>query len=377
VPFLIEVLIKNIIIFSEICDTILGNIMTEESIQSCYRRSIEQALLINNADIIDQVSQLAKLLAVNKSFVYEIGLDEFTEAEIIQRLQLLVAFVLAMYNAAEAILKNLKFKDLDERAIAIIGSRIGLMPVPDIIEGIISQEEYSKSCYIMHYLGLADESVKGWEDMNLSEHFFEICLCVFREEMKLDSTELRLIDLEIIEKITSRSIMGVTFKGVFSYIKWELDNIAALKKVVLYPKKSLGPVTNLREYPLLYLYFDDFNEIFISWNKGYFELWKHDSDIRSREYSREEIIQDEKLFLKLYKNNLLRLRLWDGKELFKKIEENYWDRIINPEKYTNELYYNSDSDPEIITKMKELRYEIDRELDAIKLRYGLTSFKNT
>jgi len=348
------------------------NIMTNEFTIEFYRRSVEQALLINNADIIDQTSQIAKLLAKNKSFVYEIGLDEFEEDEIIQRLQLLVAFVLAMYNAAEAIFKNIEYKTIDERAIAIIDIRIGLMPVSDIIERKISQEKYAEQCYLWHLMEMADESVKKWDDMELSERFFEICLCVFREELKLDKPEWHLLEPEL-EKISSRSILGAAFKGVFSYIKWEIDDIAAIKKVVLYPKKSLGPDSNLRGYPLLYLYFDDFQEIISAWNKSYFELWKHESDIRSCKYLREEIMQDEKLFLELYKNNLVRLRLWDGTELFKDIEENYLDRIKNSAKYANELSFKSDSDPELITMMKELRNEIDKKLNAIKLRYGITN----
>jgi hypothetical protein len=350
--------------------------MTIEFTVDFYRRSIEQALIINNSNIIDQASQLANQLAKNKSFVYEIGLDEYEEDVIAQRLRLLVAFILAMYNAAEAIIKNIKYKTLDERAIAIIDNRIGLMSVPLIAEGKTSQEKYAEHCYLMHLLKMTDESVKNWEDMKLSEQFFEICLCVFREELKLEMPDLHLFQPQF-EEISSRRILGSAFKGVFLYVKWELDDIAAIKKVVLYPKKSRGPDSNLKEYPLLYLYFDDFSEIAIAWNKQHFELWKHDSDIRSCKYSREKIMQDEKLFLELYKNNLLRLRLWDGTEIFKKIEENYWNRIKNPAKYADDISFRSDMDPELIAMRKELRNKINNLINAIKLRYGLTTIENT
>ncbi len=356
------------------------NIMTNEFTTGFYRRSVEQALLINNANIIDQAFQIANQFAKNKSFVYEIGLDEFEEDEIIQRLQLLVAFVLAMYNAAEAIFKNIEYKTMDERAIAIIDNRIDLMSVPFIIEGKISQRKYVELCYFKHLLNMADESVKNWEDMKLSEQFFEICLCVFREELNLDRPDLHLLVPEL-EEISSRSILGAAFKGVFSHIKWELDDIAAIEKVVLYPKEVLGPDSNLRGYPLLYLYFDDFDEISIAGNKGYFEVAKHDSDIRSCRFSPEEIMRDENLFLELYENNLVRLRLWDGTELIRSEEELYWDEVKHPGKLLKRFPFPDNTNvPDLSGLQEGYRRDmakIAKMVEALKLRYGLTSSDKT
>jgi hypothetical protein len=136
-------------------------------------------------------------------------------------------------------------------------------------------------------------------------------------------------------------------------------------------KTAIGPDSSLKQFPLLYLYFDNFEEITKAWQKGCFEAARHDSDIRSRGFSLDEIMKNEGVFLELYRNKLLRLRLSDGTELRRDVEEDYWDRIVHPEKYSDEASFGPDTNPELIARMKELHERIDDELKAIKLRYGL------
>jgi hypothetical protein len=173
----------------------------------------------NVRDQFDTVPKLARLLAADKSFVCEIGLDEYERNEIIQRLQLVIGFVLSMHNAAKSIFRSGKDQTLDDKFIELIYSRIRLMP--ELVESTSQLREHAERCYYMHRM--REESGKKWEDMALHEQFFEICVCVFLEEMKLDRPDLHIL-LPEFERISSRSILACTFKGVFSYITWELDD---------------------------------------------------------------------------------------------------------------------------------------------------------
>lgn len=178
----------------------------------------------NIKDQLVTVPKLARLLAVDHSFVCEIGLDEFQPHEIVQRLELILGFVLAMYNTAKSIFKSDKYPTLDDKFIELIYSRIRLMP--EIIQSKPRPRDYAEQCYTEVKRKL-DESEKKWEAMTLYEQFFEICVRVFLEEMKLDRPDLHLLMPEF-EEISSCSIMASTFKGVFSRISWKLDQYEAI-----------------------------------------------------------------------------------------------------------------------------------------------------
>jgi len=125
---------------------------------------------------------------------------------------------------------------------------------------------------------------------------------------------------------------------------------------------------------LLYLYFDNFDEITSAWNKGYFEVGMDDIDIQTHQsigYSLDEIMSDENIFLRLYKHKLVRLRLWDGTVLLRDDEDFYWDRVTHPEKYKDEISHLRN--PEIIAWRKKTLKQIDAVVEAMKLRYGLTN----
>ncbi len=331
---------------------------------------------MDDPNINDQlltVPKLAEELASDPSFVYEIGLDEFSHSEIVQRLTLVIGFVFAMYNTAKSIFKSLEYPTLDDKFIELIYSRIRLMP--EIVQSEPEPRDYAKECYSTAKRRIY-ESARNWGDLTLYEQFFEICVRVFLEEMKIDRPDLYLSMPEF-EEISSRSIMTKIFKGIFSNIKWELVNKAELtQRCKLSTKKGLGPESSLKEFPLLYLYFDNFSEIVKVWNQGCLEIWKDDIDIRSGRILRDEIMKDEKLFLELYKNNLLRLKVNRDTELSRDIEKIYWDRIIHPEKFAHELSSSSDADEELVAYMKELRNKIDVDIEAIKRRYGLANKAN-
>ncbi len=332
----------------------------------------------NLRDQFVTVSNLARMLAKDRSFVCEIGLDEFSSLEIVEKLKLVIGFVLAMYNTAKSIFRSAKYQTLDDKFVELIYSRVCL--IPEIMERGQEPRDYAERCYYLHRMKMgSEESEKNWEEMSLYEQFFEVCVCVFLEEMKLDSPDLHLMMPEF-ERISSRSILACTFKGVFSHIKWELEDICTQvepkQKVVLSPKKTHGPDSRLKEYPLLYLYFDDFDEISIAGNKGYFEVARHDSDIRSCRFSPEEIMRDENLFLELYKNNLVRLRLWDGTELIRSEEELYWDEVKHPGKLASRFGFPDNRNvPDLAGQQEGYRKDMARiaeMVEAIKSRYGLT-----
>jgi len=306
----------------------------------------------NIKDQLVTVPKLANLLAKDRSFVSEIGLDEFSSREIVQKLKLVIGFVFAMYNTAKSIFKSDEYPTLDDKFIELIHSRICLMP--EIIESKPRPRDYAEQCYYLHRMKMeSEEPEKKWEDMALYEQFLEICVCVFLEEMKLDRPDLHLLMPEF-ERISSRSILACTFKGVFSYINWELDDaVESTQKVILSPKKAPGPDSRLKDYPLLYLYF-------------------------SCRFSLDKIMRDENLFLELYKNNLVRLKLWDGTVLVRDEEEFYWDGVKHPEKHS---FFPSNPDvPDLAGRQEMYRREFAlfaRVVEAIKLRYGLRNSDKT
>lgn len=156
---------------------------------------------------------------------------------------------------------------------------------------------------------------------------------------------------------------------------WPIPKRTVADRIRLFPKKGIGPDSSLKEFPLLYLYFDDFSEITKAWQEGSFEAARHDSNIRSKEFSLDKIMKDENLFLDLYKRNLLRLKLNDSTDLRRDSEEDYWDRVIHPEKYLEKIPFSptlSDKTrQEISAEIKRLDKLIEVKVNAIKLRYGL------
>lgn len=333
---------------------------------------------------------LARLLAKDRSFVSEVGLDEFPPDQVVQGLEGIIGFILAMYNAAKNVFSAYRTLTLDERFKRLIYSRFVLYPkfsqrplTPNIQDELdMDALNYAGECY-EEIKRNADQSECKWDDMSLCEKFFEICVRVLIEEHIVDAS--RLAEEEESQSTNffhpedglfgARPVLAVTFKGVFSHLNWELDeniestHVSQNEKVVLSPKKGPGPDSRLKEYPLLYLYFDDFSEITEGWSKFYFEAARHDSDIRSCQFSLDQIMNDENLFLELYENELVRLKLWDGTELRHDVEEDYWDRVTHPEKCTGEV--SRLRNPELIAHRKRLLKEIGVIVEAIKLRYGL------
>lgn len=326
----------------------------------------------NINDQLVTVSKLARLLAKDNSFVCEIGLDEFQPHEVVQRLEIIISFVLAMYNAAKTIFRRHKTMTLDDKFIQLIHSRVVVIP-----EIVLSQPDtlnYARECY-NEVKRDADQSQHKWNTMPLYTQFFYICVHVFIEELKSDRPDIHL-SLPDLEKISSVSVLTCAFKAIFSHINWELDDIAVevepkhvepKHKVILSPKKAPGPDSRLKDHPLLYLYFDNFAEITRVWKKGHFEAARHNSDIRSCRFSLDQIMNDENLFLDLYEKDLLRLKLHDGTHIVKRDEDLYWDRVTHPEKHKNQLWRNK----EIAEHARKLEEEISTIVEAIKLRYGL------
>lgn len=147
------------------------------------------------------------------------------------------------------------------------------------------------------------------------------------------------------------------------FAQWREDS-SFTRLAALTARATPGPSSPLKEFPLLYLYFDTFPEIDAAERAGQLQIAIHANDARSRNYSVEQVIINERLFLSLYSQDLLRVRLSDGFEMFQSVEKDYWDRAANPEKYAGELHSQSEHS-------RELRREIDVHVKAIRIRYGL------
>ncbi|MHC4188016.1 MAG: hypothetical protein ACYSRQ_07470 [Planctomycetota bacterium] len=143
-------------------------------------------------------------------------------------------------------------------------------------------------------------------------------------------------------------------------------------KVVLPPKTSVGPDSKLKDFPLLYLYFDDFADISLAWQHKLFEAARDNTDIRSKKFSLNEILTNKDLFIDLYKNNLLRLRLNQRIDIWYEIGQLYWEDVIHPEKYSQETY----SGEQMAKKEVEQDESIKAIVDKIKIRYGLDKTNN-
>lgn len=327
----------------------------------------------NLKDQLVTVPKLARLLAKDRSFIYEIGLDEYQTHEIVQGLELIVGFVLAMYNTAKTIFAIHKNLTLDDKFIQLINSRFLLMP--EIVQSQPDILNYARECYNDVKKNVEQSQCK-WDVLPLYSKFFEVCVGVLIEERKLCEYYIHL-PLPDFGKVACRSILACVFKAFFSHVNWEIEDpaseVESTEKVVLSPKKVPGPDSRLKDFPLLYLYFDNFTEITRAWKKGNFEVAKHDSDVRSCRFSLEQIMEDENLFLDLYKKDLLQLKLHDDTHIVKDDEDLYWDRVTHPEKYQKQSWRNKEL-AEIGIKLEE---EIAAKVESIKLRYGLTNSNET
>ena len=146
--------------------------------------------------------------------------------------------------------------------------------------------------------------------------------------------------------------------------------IATLK-----PKTEPGPESSLKEFPLLYLYFDDFLELQNAAKQGAFEIGMIRSYEGSGAYRFEGVLTEEERFLNFYRNDMLRLKLHDGTILSRKQEKEYWDRVENPENYEEKPVVNPDIHPrsraELEAEFKKRDEKINRIARALKLRYGM------
>lgn len=140
------------------------------------------------------------------------------------------------------------------------------------------------------------------------------------------------------------------------------------KKIVLMPKKAPGPNSSIKKYPLLYLYFDNFEEITENWQNGNFEAARDIDIVRVSNLSLDQVMHDEVLFIYLYENNLLRIKLHDGTCIFKKEEDFYWEQV---EHLNENPSFSSNPDPEFQEYHRNLMASVARVVEAIKLRYGL------
>jgi len=242
---------------------------------------------------------LARVLAKDPSFVSEIGLDGYQPDQIVQGLEDIVGFILAMYNAAMNIFETYDTLTLDEKFVRLIYSRFVLEPElvkirPDILK-------YAQECYeeIKSY---PDRSQCKWDDMSLYTKFFEICVRVLIEESyndirmsqpdmclskdENDYYKLRDPMASLGIDMGTREVLEVAFKGVFSYVNWELQEndkstqVSENEKVILSPKEAPGPDSAWKEYQLEKLR----NELIFVY-MFYKDLSKAD---RKRGFSREE-----------------------------------------------------------------------------------------
>lgn len=136
-------------------------------------------------------------------------------------------------------------------------------------------------------------------------------------------------------------------------------------------KNTVGSNSPLKEFPLLYLYFDTFMDISDAWSRGYFEVALHEDYMRIHDVTYDDVMKDEALFLKLYGNHQMRLKLDNGDQLRRDSEKYYWDLATHPEKYPDHLKLIESPQTDIEKEQNRLAQRIDTLVDAIKRRYGI------
>jgi hypothetical protein len=86
-------------------------------------------------------------------------------------------------------------------------------------------------------------------------------------------------------------------------------------------------------------------------------------------------MNDENLFLELYKHKFVKLKLWDGTVLVRSDEELYWDEVKHPGKFLSRFPFPHNTNvPDLAGLQESYRRdvaEVARMVEAIKLRYGL------
>jgi len=396
-----------------------------------------------NVTVNETAFYLADSLANDTKFVKDIGLDEYPHEQAVLGLGWLFGFILAMHATARQIFVKHINLTLDEKFIRLIYSRFNLVPGLTEIEPDI--QGYSENCYEQIKIDSEGQSQTKWDDLSLRTKFFEVCLRVFDEENHYDNPEIPYN----VGPIGSRQVLSVAFKAVFSHVNWELDDMmhpihvnqresyipkAAQKaskshgfarkllkwlrkiyglderrqgqtqilkdhrntQTTLYPKKAVGPDSRLKKYPLLYLYFDNFDEITMAYKEGAIYslqladnyplrreriykitgFFEHPADREMlspmKKENLDKIMADENAFLELYEAGLLRLKLSNDEILRKDDGDYYWDRIIHSEGYAEKSQSTECSDPDLIAYTNALDAKRNSRLTAIKLRYGLT-----
>lgn len=183
------------------------------------KNSSQKTSVENLKDQLVTVPELARLLAKDRAFVCEIGLDEYQPREIIQGLEMIIGFVFAMHNTAKSIFESDEYPTLDDKFIELIYSRIRLMP--EIVQSQPDTLNYAEKCY-KEVKRNVDQSQRKWDGMPLYSKFFEVCVRVLIEERKLCEPDI-YAPLSDFGKLSCRSVLACAFKGVFSYVDWELD----------------------------------------------------------------------------------------------------------------------------------------------------------
>ena len=167
----------------------------------------------------------------------------------------------------------------------------------------------------------------------------------------------------------------ITLSALMGYVSLKVRTGIPIDRSPILPKTSVGPDTNLKESPLLYLYFDDFAEMVAAWDHGRLEIARHDSDRRSRDYTTSEIMSDQSLFSDLYKQNLVRVRLNDGTVLCRDSEMEYWDRVTG-RKQGEDVFGDLSEERQaknagVIAVARKLDNEIQTTVQALRRRYGM------
>lgn len=149
-------------------------------------------------------------------------------------------------------------------------------------------------------------------------------------------------------------------------------------------KTTKGPPSSLREFPLLYLYFDDFEELLAAVKTGAIEVGLS-SSMRSAGITIYRAFTNERAFMTLYRGGSISLRLPDRTWLNRDSEDGYLDEALvqaiatcapTSERRTAARSKERDEaiakrSPGIAAVMAELEDKMEPTVQAIKVRYGL------
>lgn len=141
-------------------------------------------------------------------------------------------------------------------------------------------------------------------------------------------------------------------------------------------KNTPGPSSSLKEFPLLYCYFDDYQELQLAWRNHWLMGAIHDdvTYYTSMEYAMES----EAAFLNLYRRHKLIFELLDGTRLSVIHDKEYWEKYSNPRSLDHMEPEESDS-PVIKTLKAYHKEQNEREqkiINAMKIRFSSNSANN-